>query len=197
MKRNLRTRALLSLLGIALSFFVVASARAQSKRASNPDAGCLDCHAQPDLKSVSGKSVFVNPARHQASVHAVLNCTACHTGVTSFPHPARVKKVECATCHSQESSSVPASIHSVLGTESCASCHGPAHDTRSASTLLPQVCSSCHSTEVKDFLASAHGAAQKTGDQRSPTCETCHGSVHKIVAAADPVSPVAKKNQPA
>ena len=192
-----RIRVLASLLSIALAFLLAPASRGQSKRASNPDTECLSCHAQPDLKSASGHSVFVNAAKHQASVHAILNCTSCHTDVSGFPHTARIKKVDCAACHSDEAASVPASIHAVLGAQSCTDCHGSAHDTRSALSLLPQICNSCHTAEVKDFLASAHGAARKAGDPRSPTCETCHGSIHKIVSASDQASPVAKKNQPA
>lgn len=188
-----RIRVLASLLSIALAFLLAPASRGQSKRPSNPDTECLSCHAQPDLKSASGHSVFVNAAKHQASVHAILNCTSCHTDVSGFPHTARIKKVDCAACHSDEAASVPASIHAVLGAQSCTDCHGSAHDTRSALSLLPQICNSCHTAEVKDFLASAHGAARKAGDPRSPTCETCHGSIHKIVSASDQASPVAKK----
>src|SRR5208283_1553002 len=92
-------RGLLLTLGIALA---LPAAHAQQKTANDPDADCLACHSQPDLKSEKGRSVFVDPARHKASVHADLPCIACHTDIKEFPHPARIKRVECASCHVEE-----------------------------------------------------------------------------------------------
>ena len=184
---------LLAALAVRLAF--VSPAFAQTSHAK--DAECLACHSQPDLKSASGHSVYVDPARHKASVHADLSCTTCHTDIRGFPHPAHVKIVACSTCHQEEASDVPMSVHSALGADACTSCHGSAHDARAADMLAPKICGSCHADELKNFLASAHGAALKKADAQAPSCETCHGSVHKILTAQDPGSPVAKKNQPA
>lgn len=170
---------------------------AQTKSALS-DADCLACHGQKDLKSASGRSVYVDAAKHKASVHSVLGCSDCHADIKEFPHPAHVAEVNCASCHADEASAMPASVHSVLGTgpDACAACHGPAHYTKAAAGLVPQLCNQCHSEEVKGFLASVHGQAAKRGDPQAPNCESCHGPVHKIVASGDPNSPVAKKNQP-
>jgi len=171
-------------------------AHAQTKGSS--DADCLACHAQKDLVSATGQSVFVDEAKHKDSVHSVVGCTDCHTDVKQFPHPARIAKVNCTTCHADESADLPKSVHSALGAgaDACASCHGPAHNTQTAAALVPQVCAECHGNEVKGLLSSAHGVAAKNGDAQAPTCQSCHGAVHKIVAAQDPQSPVAKKNLP-
>jgi nitrate/TMAO reductase-like tetraheme cytochrome c subunit len=57
-------------------------------------------------------------------------------------------------------------------------------------------CGSCHPGELKNFLSSAHGAALQRGDLQSPTCQTCHGTVRRILTSHAPLSPVAKKNLP-
>jgi len=184
-------------MAVAAVLALVPAARSQARRSPNPDAECLACHAQADLKSASGRSVSVNEARQKAGVHANVRCTSCHSDTADFPHPERVRKVDCSACHAQQAGEVPASVHAALGVESCSSCHGPAHDVRAAATLRPQLCGSCHAGELKDFVSSVHGAAQEKGDPQSPTCLACHGAVHRILAAGDSMSPVAKPNLPA
>ena len=106
-----------------------AEAWGQAKAAAvNPDEDCLACHSQKDLKSEAGQSVYVDAAKHKAGAHAILNCSDCHTTIKGFPHPARVAKVECATCHAEEAADVPKSAHGLLGPEACNSCHGSAHE---------------------------------------------------------------------
>lgn len=182
-------------LGIVLAF-PFSSTHAQSKATTGPDADCLACHGDKDLKSESGRSVFVDPAKHEASVHAGLTCSTCHADTKEFPHPHRVAKVSCLLCHEDSAANVAKSVHSALGAQACTSCHGPAHDAQPAATITPQQCAQCHSDEVKDFLSSVHRAAAKSGDTQTPTCQTCHGVTHKILSAEDPQSPVAKKNLP-
>jgi cytochrome b subunit of formate dehydrogenase len=176
--------------------FLPSSVRAQTKPL--PDADCLACHGQKDLKSSAGKSVFVDAAKHKASVHSILGCADCHTDIKGFPHPDHIAQVNCATCHADEAAVMGKSVHSVLGTgiDACTTCHGEAHYTKPAAALIPQLCSQCHSEEVKGFLASVHGQAAKRGDPQAPTCESCHGPVHKILMAQDPASPAAKQNLP-
>jgi cytochrome b subunit of formate dehydrogenase len=185
------------LLSVALAIAVAPSpAHAQAKPLSDSD--CLACHGQKDLKSSAGKSVFVDLAKHKASVHSILGCTDCHTDIKAFPHPDHVAQVNCATCHADEAANMAKSIHSALGSgsDACLACHGPAHYTKTAAALVPALCSQCHSDEVKGFLSGVHGQAAKRGDPQAPTCLSCHGPVHKILAAQDPASPVAKQNLP-
>jgi cytochrome b subunit of formate dehydrogenase len=172
--------------------------RAQTKGSANSDADCMACHGQKDLQTASGQSVFVDEAKHKESVHSVVGCTDCHTDIKQFPHPARIAKVNCTACHADEAADLPKSVHSLLGTgaDACTSCHGPAHDAQPAAALVPALCAQCHGNEVKGFLSSAHGVAAKNGDAQAPTCQTCHGPVHKLLTAQDPQSPVAKKNLP-
>ena len=118
--------------------------RAQTKAATNPDADCLACHSQKDLRSAAGKSVFVDEARHKASVHSVLSRTDCHTTIKGFPHPAQIASVNCATCHADEAADLPKSVHSVLGSDACTSCHAsgtrrPAGCRTSSPAYVPNV----------------------------------------------------------
>jgi cytochrome b subunit of formate dehydrogenase len=186
------------LVSVALGLLLwPSSLRAQAK-SSPSDADCLACHGQKDLKSASGRSVFVDAAKHKVSVHSILGCTDCHTDIKGFPHPEHVAEVNCATCHADQATALPSSVHAVLGTgiDACLACHGAAHYTKPAAGLIPELCSQCHSDEVKGFLSSVHGQAAKKRDRQAPTCESCHGPIHKILAAQDPNSPVAKKNLP-
>lgn len=180
---------------LAWGFLLVSPAHSQTKPAANPDADCLTCHGNQELKSDSGQSLYVDAAKHSAGVHAVLNCTTCHTDIKEFPHPQRIAKVECAACHSEEAADVPKSVHGALGSEACASCHGTAHDAQKAGGVMPKQCAACHSDEVKSFLASAHGPALSRRDAGNPSCGACHGPAHKILSASEPLSPVAKRNQ--
>src|SRR3984957_9524029 len=50
--------------------------------------------------------VYVEQAKHEAGVHAVLNCGACHGDIKEFPHPKRIARVECATCHADQAADV-------------------------------------------------------------------------------------------
>ncbi len=160
------------------------------------DEACLACHGQEGMKSDAGKDIFVNPAKHAASLHGVLGCTDCHTAIKDYPHAAKTPKVRCSVCHADEALDLPKSIHGAHGEESCASCHGNAHFVVSAAEAVPGKCAECHAQEVEDFRNTVHGQAAKAGDRDAPTCFSCHGPVHKIVSAGEVSSPVAKKNLP-
>ena len=191
---NLRHHTLALALFLALAS--LPAAHAQTAKAALTDTECLSCHGQSELKSESGHSVFVNEAKHKASVHGDLTCFTCHTDVKEFPHPARVAKVQCSSCHVEENSDALKSVHFTLGNLSCTSCHGSAHEAQAASRVMPRQCNMCHAKEVKALLTSAHRQAAKKGDPQSPTCESCHGPIHKVLSSQDPLSPVAKKNLP-
>jgi formate dehydrogenase gamma subunit len=187
----------LFLIFFAIAFSPPGAGQNKSSTLPKGDETCLTCHGQPGMKSPSGKSVTIDPAKHAASAHGILGCRDCHSTISEYPHPAKIVKVECATCHVDEASSVPTSIHgTVLGTGACQSCHGDPHDVKLAADLAPTKCSECHSQEVKDFATSIHGRAASSGDRDAPKCVSCHGPVHKIQMSSDPASPVAKKNLP-
>jgi protein-arginine kinase activator protein McsA len=130
------------------------------------DERCLACHGSPGMKSDKGKDISINPARHAASAHAVLGCTDCHTSIKDFPHPAKVAKAECATCHSDEVKAFSTSVHALLGEAACTSCHGSVHELLTTEKLAPARCTECHAQEVREFRASIHGQAASKGVSR-------------------------------
>jgi cytochrome b subunit of formate dehydrogenase len=178
---------------------IPAQARAQAMlpQPLKQDESCLACHGQPGMTSGSGKSISVDPAKHAASVHGILGCKDCHATIKDYPHPAKVVKVQCSTCHADEASHVPNSVHSSLGEGACLSCHGDPHEVQTAAQLAPAKCAQCHADEVKEFRQSVHGKAAAAGDPDAPNCVSCHGAIHQIQASSDVASMVAKKNLPA
>lgn len=180
-------------------FFSGVSAKGQEKQAKplKQDEACLACHGQEGMKSEKGKDISIRPEKHAASVHGILGCTDCHTGIKDFPHPTKIERVKCATCHAEEAAAVPNSIHSMIGIAACSSCHGSVHEIGAAAKIEPSKCAECHAAEAKEFSQSIHGQAAKGGDPDAPSCESCHGPVHGILASGEDKSPVAKKNQAA
>lgn len=183
---------------LACSFSYAGPRRAKTQNQPQPlkqDEECLACHGQPGFKSEKGANLSVDPAKHAASVHGILGCRDCHTAIKEYPHPAKIQKVQCSACHAEESQDVPGSIHAALGEDPCHSCHGDPHVVSPAKNAY-SACKTCHEQEVKDLQDSIHGQAAKSGDPDAPTCASCHGAIHKVLAAADPSSLVAKKNLP-
>lgn len=185
--------ALISTLFLAFSFPLPA---APAPRQEGQNAACLACHGEKEMKSESGKSIFVDPARLKSSKHAPLSCQTCHTDIRDYPHPKRIAKPQCATCHAQPAANVPKSVHSSLGVEACASCHGSAHEVQHAGRLPSKECSTCHADAVKEYNQSVHAFMRKNGDAEAPVCLSCHGPAHQIVPRSDPASLVSKRNLP-
>src|SRR5258708_12983211 len=114
-----------------------------------------------------------------------------------FPPPAKIAKVECATCHTDEVRACSTSVHALLGETACASCHGSVHELVTTEKLAPAKCTECHAQEVKVFAESIHGQAASKGDPDAPKCASCHGSIHSAKTAREPHSPVTPKKLPA
>ena len=173
-----------------------ATANDQTAPPTKKDEACLACHGSSGMKSDKGKDISINPAKHAASAHAALGCTDCHTSIKDFPHPAKIAKVACATCHDTEAKSFATSAHALLGETACASCHGNVHELVTAEKLAPAKCTECHTQEVKEFADSIHGQATAKGDPDAPKCASCHGSIHAVKAASEAESMVAAKRLP-
>ena len=161
------------------------------------DQDCLACHGDPGMKSESGKSLHVDAAKHKSSVHGDLGCTTCHVGVKEYPHPKPMRMPACATCHDRRSRAGSAERALDPGQEACASCHGKTHEVQPPTKLVPQQCATCHEDAVHGYQQGVHAVARKDGDEQAPTCLSCHGSPHQILAADDPKSPVHHNNIPA
>jgi formate dehydrogenase gamma subunit len=198
--RILIRRRTFSLCLLFLEFFPLSVLARRQEKPAQPlkkDETCLACHGQPDMKSEKGWSISIRAEQHAASVHGILGCTDCHTSIKDFPHPVKIAKVKCETCHAEQVADAAKSIHALLGEAACSSCHGNVHEIVSAAKLQPEKCAECHAAEAKEFIESIHGRAAKSGDPDAPTCLSCHGSVHKIQASSEAASKVAKRNQPA
>jgi len=180
----------------ALIYLALILTSALAAFAAAADQECLACHGEAGMKSAAGKNISIDPARHKASAHAVLGCKDCHTSIKEFPHPSKIAKVQCATCHADEAKAFPASVHSLLGESACASCHGSVHELSTAEKLIPGKCVECHAEEVKDLASSIHGQAAKNGDKDAPKCVSCHGPIHAVKASSEAGSTVARRNLP-
>ena len=171
-----------------------ATAKPRNARPLKQDEACLACHGTAGMKSDRGKDISIDLAKHAASAHGVLGCQDCHTSIKDFPHPAKITKVECTTCHADEAKSFPASAHSVLGESACAVCHGSVHELTTTEKLAPAKCAECHADEVKEFSQSIHGQAVKNGDPDAPKCTSCHGGIHAVKPSSESDSTIARKN---
>src|SRR5512140_3137970 len=63
---------------------------------------CLACHGDKDAKRADNTSIYVDAKAFEASKHGPMNCVDCHADLATlkeFPHPDKLKKVDCATCH--------------------------------------------------------------------------------------------------
>src|SRR5690349_14675677 len=84
---------------------IAASAKAQAApQAAHSNDDCLACHDDDSLKRGNGSPVTVHKSVFAASVHGPMNCVDCHADLASaeLPHPEKVKKVDCAVCHTDQ-----------------------------------------------------------------------------------------------
>jgi hypothetical protein len=168
---------------VCVFIFTSVDAQGAQSKAAQPlkqDESCLACHGQAGMTAPNGKSITIDPRKHAVSVHGSLACVDCHTTIKDYPHPAKVKQVQCLTCHEDEAAHVPISVHGALGEAACVSCHGDAHEVSASAQIAPTQCAQCHADEVKEFRQSIHGQAAAAGDPDAPTCMSCHGPVHQI-----------------
>jgi predicted CXXCH cytochrome family protein len=178
---------------------------------------CLTCHSRPGLKMTlpSGEvlSLYIDPTQLETSVHSPngIECEACHTNITSYPHPAityqttrelsRNLYAACQKCHPDNYSRTLDSMHAQvaeagnLDAPVCTDCHGshyihPPDDPR---TLIPETCGNCHTEEFSIYQSSVHGnALEQELNPDVPVCITCHG-VHNI---QDPRTQQFRVNEP-
>ena len=178
--------------------------------AGNTD--CLACHSDHALTKVkAGKTVslFVDGDAFGASAHADLECVACHEGFspTDIPHAAKIKPVNCLSCHNDPqferySSSVHGARHEGKKVAAgCADCH-TAHAVRKLSGLPRAerkqfaigVCAKCHEDADKQYMSSDHGRALAAGIQGAPSCIDCHDE-HEVLSPANADAQTSRKKE--
>lgn len=189
---------------------------------------CQACHGDPSATRANGAPVVVDTERFAKSVHGPLSCVDCHSDLAAgveFPHPEKLAKVKCATCHEQSVEQYEHGIHADARHKdpnsraaTCVDCHGgsahgilPSSDPESATNKLKvaRTCAKCHGNKAPVNLSggrngavaalfhdSIHGQAlAKKGLVVAPTCSDCHGN-HAIVPKRLPDSPVSPRNVP-
>ena len=206
---------------------LAATAHAEEAAASGPtNDDCLGCHSS-SLERGQGRPIPPVGESFAASIHgqSSLSCVDCHADLQGkeLPHPDKLAKPNCATCHEDAVKAYDGSVHAVARRKAidseaatCADCHG-VHDIKSAKDPesrtyhfnLPATCSKCHANEAviakahiaagnvpSHFQDSIHGRAlSKSGLVVAPNCATCHGN-HDIRRAADDKSRVNRSNVP-
>ena len=164
---------------------------------------CMKCHGQPGLSMTldDGEllSLYVNPSGWMGSVHGdKLNCTDCHTNITTYPHqtwdiPSKraytISQYDlCRRCHFDNYTKTLDSIHYKILSEGnqnapvCTDCHG-AHDIQALSqnrVAISQTCAKCHPEVYNQYINSVHGQALLNEDNTDvPVCTDCH-TAHTI-----------------
>jgi formate dehydrogenase gamma subunit len=178
---------------------------------------CLSCHGEKDMGRL-----YINVNEFKASIHRGLSCVDCHSDVSELPHPEKLKRVACQTCHEDVYEKYARSIHGkerAKGEEmvaTCSDCHGkhnilPSSNPQSLTypVNLPQTCSRCHEDEkitqekhipitnpYRSYSQSIHGkAVLERKSMMAPTCSSCHGS-HDIFLSNEPDSKTNRNNIP-
>jgi hypothetical protein len=132
---------------------------------------CLICHGAMHGK-MEGKrgvvDVHVDAERFVASVHGLLDCTACHMAYASGPHTA--------------DAAVPDDVAALAAKVEVKDTSDP---------VALSACAQCHPQVYDELKSSVHGRnifEKKQPD--GPLCLDCHGSAHYIVPKANPDSKV-------
>lgn len=193
------------------------------------NADCFGCHGDATLVTAGpgGKprSLFVDQAVFEKSIHGKNRCTSCHGDIVEVPHPEgfHPKDVSCAQCHRLETGIYLASdhglaVHQGVGeAASCKDCHGATHtllDSRDPAspvsrTNITKTCARCHanagemekfhlrqSNPVASYERSVHGRAM--AENRAPNaavCTDCHGS-HDLHRSTNTASKLHWRNVP-
>jgi len=181
LKSNHRTRWLLGSLLIGLIWLAVDAPQARAN--SEPDENCLMCHADPDFKGTFQDgdltSLYVEGGEYEQSVHepAGLNCVACHTDLSRYPHHDQ-EQVTCMSCHPEEGGQSDTEYATLRVQLSFA-------DRREMTLAINEECRSCHEHEFEVAVDSAHVRVFEGGNRDAPICVDCHGS-HEISKPEEP-----------
>lgn len=153
-------------------------ARADTLLRQEPDDNCLMCHADPDFvgRFEDGEliTLYVDKDEYDRSVHgpAGLNCVACHTALTRYPH--HDEQQICVSCHPEEGGMAETEYQPLRGNLSFA-------DRREMVLTINEACRSCHTHEFEVAVDCAHVRVLEGGNREAPVCVDCHGS-HDMVA---------------
>lgn len=188
---------------------------------------CLVCHGDRKLSATDStgaeRSLFINVAHLDNSVHAGFDCLTCHADIQKLPHAEKLAPSACGNCHPNAKLAVAESVHGkstdagggYSDAPTCGDCHGT-HEIRARSDPLSRVnpkqlaftCGRCHGNpeivkkyhiSIKDpftaYSRSVHCCLSMSGVNSAVTCSSCHGS-HRILDANNPASSIYHFNIP-
>jgi cytochrome b subunit of formate dehydrogenase/nitrate/TMAO reductase-like tetraheme cytochrome c subunit len=209
------------LLGLAISLGTVALSGCWRTRVTHESQTNEDSVPLPRLSESVEPSSQKIVTSLESSVHAKLDCTACHVANEKLARAGELGKGQCASCHAKEAAAYNETVHATATTKgkkegaTCQDCHG-IHEVKAVSdpsSLVsprntPQTCGKCHENPdvakklgIKAPLAgsqyfeSIHGTALFTqGLVVAPSCVSCHGKAHRLFQASDPRSSVNRAN---
>lgn len=172
-------------------------AKAVPKTAIKENQYCMTCHSRKismTMKNGEILSVFVDESILRNSVHGNLKCIDCHKGFSVTEHPMRsfdssraysiVTSENCWKCHAEAYKKYEISVHldslrsGNLKAPTCTDCHGDhtVASTKKDRTIGIKSCNKCHGDMNPSYEASIHGKAVKKGDEKAPSCSSCHNA---------------------
>lgn len=200
---------------------------------------CFKCHGDSQITSMTAEALagmvrvpldrapvfrpaeeipklLVTPASFETSAHGKMQCTECHTGVSTLPHDQQQTTKSCQDCHTTATAELASGPHSNYiqdGRErpTCAQCHGHYHTMRSlkqprsydSALAILDMCTKCHvktdmprADQTERYADTIHGSTLiQKGLAQAPTCVECHGN-HAVLPATDAQSPVNPRRAP-
>lgn len=158
---------------------------------------CMTCHSRKltmSMKSGETLAVYVDESSLRSSVHMNLKCTDCHKGFSMTEHPIRsfnsrraysiAMAENCWKCHEKVYKAYEVSVHldqlksGNSKAPTCGDCHGDhsVAGVKKDKSVGIKSCNKCHGDMNASYEASMHGKAWKKGDQKAPSCASCHGA---------------------
>lgn len=165
------------------------------------NTGCVGCHTTPGLSTQFASSeklaLTIDVGSLQSSVHGAQRCTACHRGISKFPHPPKTagdyrefqleSSKQCQACHAEQAKQEHDSNHAralAAGNRNaavCTDCHG-SHAVGKPDAPRHKIstsCGRCHGAIYAQYISSVHGRSLLQIDNRDvPVCTDCH-EAHK------------------
>jgi predicted CXXCH cytochrome family protein len=171
------------------------------RRFSSEEEYCMKCHShhvKMTFKNGETRSVVVDAASLQASVHSKLACSDCHYGFSSEEHPQRnfrsrrdytlASSESCRRCHFDKYTKTFESIHYAMLSQGnlnapvCVDCHGShaiSHIVKDRA-VTGKRCQKCHQDIYNIYAQSIHGNALVNENNKDvPVCVDCH-TAHTI-----------------
>ena len=158
---------------------------------SDKAAVCTDCHGEHDILGANDPKSPIN------KFNVPNTCAKCHNDIkqqyVQSIHGTAIARGNwqapvCTDCHGIHTIKAPQDPNSSVAAanvqNTCAGCHGSVRLSREFGMPAGQ---------VKSYLASYHGMAEKVGSTTVANCASCHG-VHNILPSSDPRSTINHAN---